>query len=140
MVCAEVRKDMMNDREGESLCVVSHAIQPAGDVSSGGNDAGVTLAKRFPCEKMGFNFVQGDAAFCVPAKSCCAIGAVKRVLKEFHLRKFEEHLCDVRSEFEGVYAEALVLVLCSPQFELEMWRQRELPNIWCAMDVEKDTT
>ena len=88
---------------------------------------------------MGFNVVQGDAAFCVPAKSRCAVGAVKRMLKEFHLRRFEEHLGDVRSKFKGVHAEAHVLVQCSPQFGLEMWRQRELSHIWRAVDVKKDT-
>ena len=76
----------MNSGEGELQCVISHAIQPAGDDISGGHNTGATLVEHFPCKKMGLNVVRGDAAFCVPAKSHCAIDAMKRVFKEFHLR------------------------------------------------------
>ena len=61
------------------------------------------------------------------------------MLKEAHVWQFEEDLCIMCSEFKDVHADAPMCVVCSAQVRFHMCRQRELPHIWRATVVDKDS-
>ena len=69
MVCIEVLEEVMNGGEGELRCIISHAIQPAGDVRSGGHGARAleSLRKRFglPQQRVTMSLLQGRSSNCV---------------------------------------------------------------------------